>query len=158
MSGLLRVVGAGLAAGTAYLVAQEIDRRITNPRSDDLILVGGLVTRRPDLWRRLGLVNHMLASVTFGLLFHWIVAPRLPGPYWLRGLLTFQAENAATWPLVLLIDRFHPAVKTGDMAPLNRPIYFAQAAWRHLAFGVVLGALLTPPGKNDAIKVALTRS
>ena len=139
-----RSVGAGLAAGVAYLVAQEIDRRITNPRSNDLILVGGLVTRRPDLWRPLGLVNHLLASVTFAFIFDRIVAPRLFGPYWLRGVLTFQAENAGSWPLVLLIDRFHPAVKVGQMARLNRPIYFAQEVWRHLAFGVVLGALLAP--------------
>jgi hypothetical protein len=86
----------------------------------------------------------MLASVTFAIMFNWIVAPRLCGPYWLRGLFTFQAENAGTWPLVLLIDRYHPAVKAGAMAPLTRPIYFVQAAWRHLAFGVVLGALLAP--------------
>jgi hypothetical protein len=144
MSSLPRVVGAGLAAGFAYLAAQEVDRRFANPRSNDLILVGGLVTARPSLWRPLGLVNHMLASVTFAFIFDWLVAPRLWGPNWLRGLLTFQTENALSWPLVLLIDRFHPAVKAGEMAPLNRPIYFAQAAWRHLAFGVVLGWLLAP--------------
>jgi len=157
MSGVLRTIGAGLAAGSAYLVAQELDRRITNPRSDDLILVGGLVTRRPDLWRPLGLLNHMLASVTFAFLFKWIVAPRLFGPYWLRGILTFQAENAGFWPLVLLIDRFHPAVNTGDMARLNRPVYFGQEVWRHLAFGAVLGALLTPPPVLDKTAAPSTR-
>jgi hypothetical protein len=144
MSGLIRVVGAGLAAGLAYLAAQEVDRRIVNPRSNDLILVGGLVTRRPSLWRPVGLLNHLLASVTFAMLFNWLVAPRLRGPYWLRGLLAFQTENATLWPLVLLIDGVHPAVKTGDMASLNRPVYFVQAVWRHLIFGLVLGALLTP--------------
>jgi hypothetical protein len=158
MSGVLRTIGAGLGAGAAYLVAQEIDRRITNPRSNDLILVGGLVTCRPELWRPLGLLNHMLASVTFAFFFEWIVAPRLFGPYWLRGMLTFQAENASFWPLVLLIDRLHPAVKTGDMARLNQPVYFAQEVWRHLAFGIVLGALLTPPSENDEVEAALTRS
>ena len=146
MSSLFRTVGAGLAAGVAYLAAQEVDRRLTNPRSDDLILVGGLVTRRPDLWRPVGLLNHLLAGVTFAFIFDRIVAPRLMGPYWLRGIVTFQAENAASWPLVLLIDRFHPAVKTGDLERLNRPVYVAQAAWRHLTFGAVLGLLLAPSG------------
>lgn len=149
MSGVLRTIGAGIAAGSAYLVAQEIDRRITNPRSDDLILVGGLVTTRPDRWRLLGLINHMLASITFAFIFKWIVAPRLFGPYWLRGIVTFQAESAGFWPLVILLDRIHPAVKTGDLAPLNRRVYFLQEVWRHLAFGAVLGWLLTPDEEDD---------
>ena len=70
------------------------------------------------------------------------VAPRLPGPYWLRGVAMAQAENLTLWPLVLLIDRSHPAVKSGDLAHMSRPIYFGQAVWRHLALGAVLGALL----------------
>jgi hypothetical protein len=53
-----------------------------------------------------------------------------------------QAENLTLWPLVLLIDRSHVAVGSGDLAHLNHPTYFAQAVWRHLALGAVLGALL----------------
>jgi hypothetical protein len=144
MSGLVRVVGAGLAAGLAYVAAQEVDRRIANPRSDDLILVGALVTSRPSLWRPVGLLNHLLASVMFAIVFNWIVAPRLHGPYWLRGLLAFQVENFGSLPLVVLTDRFNPAVTSGALAPMCQPIYVAQATWRHLWFGLVLGWLLTP--------------
>jgi hypothetical protein len=133
---------AGLGGGFAYLAAQEIDRRVVNPRSNDLVLLGGLVTNNSALWRPLGLVLHLLASATFGLLFETVVAPRLPGPYWLRGIIMAQTENVTLWPLVLLIDRTHVAVKRGDLAPMSRPIYFGQAAWRHLALGAVLGALL----------------
>ena len=56
-----------------------------------------------------------------------------------------QAENLALWPLILLIDRVHPAIRRGALAPLNRPAYFAQAVLRHAALGVVLGLVLGPP-------------
>jgi hypothetical protein len=133
---------AGVGGGVAYLVAQEIDRRLVNPRSNDLLLLGGLVANRPSVWRPLGLILHLLASAGFGLTFEMIVAPRLPGPYWLRGIVMAQTENLTLWPLVLLIDHSHVAVKSGDLAHMNRPIYFVQAVWRHLALGAVLGALL----------------
>jgi hypothetical protein len=133
---------AGLAGGLAYLAAQEVDRRLVNPRSDDLLLLGGLVTARQGAWRPLGLVLHLLAAASFGLLFDLVVAPRLPGPYWLRGVLMAQAENVSLWPLVLLINRSHPAVKRGDLGRLTQPTYFVQEAWRHLALGAVLGAVL----------------
>jgi hypothetical protein len=133
---------AGVGGGIAYLVAQEIDRRLVNPRSNDLVLLGGLVTSRPSVWRPLGLILHLLASASFGLIFEAVVAPRLPGPYWLRGVAMAQAENLTLWPLVLLIDRSHVAIRSGDLARMNRPVYVGQAVWRHFALGAVLGALL----------------
>ena len=142
MSRVLAALLAGIGGGVAYLAAQELDRRIVNPRSNDLVLLGGLVTDRPAAWRPLGLALHLLAAAVFGLVFETVVAPRLPGPYWLRGVVMAQIENVTLWPLVLLIDRFHVAVKRGDLASLSRPVYFGQAVWRHLALGAVLGALL----------------
>src|SRR5262249_4592219 len=144
MSIPVRVVAAGLAAGCAYLAAQEVDRRIANPRSDDILLVGGLATARPRLWWPVGIFGHVFISLLFASGFVWIVGPRLSGPYWLRGLLTFQVENAVTLPAVLLTDKSHPAVQSGDVAPMTNPVYVAQATWRHLAFGTVLGWLLSP--------------
>jgi len=136
------VTCAGVGAGLAYLAAQEIDRRLVNPNSDDLILVGGFVTRNPGLWRPVGTFNHFFVSVAFAVIYDRLVASRLPGPSWLRGALAFQIENAVTWPLVMLCDRHHPAVRAGVLSPLNRPVYFVQEIWRHLAFGVALGLLL----------------
>ncbi|MGE3272664.1 MAG: hypothetical protein AB7P40_28250 [Chloroflexota bacterium] len=151
MSGLQRPVFAGLAGAAAYLAAQEIDRRIVNPRSNDLLLLGGMVTSNERLWRPLGLLMHFAAGATFGLLFQRVAAPRLPGPYWLRGLMLAQFENATLWPLVLLLDRTHVAVKRGDLAPMNQPMYFVQAVWRHLALGVVIGALLSPADTEESV-------
>ena len=142
MNRALRIVWSGLGAGVAYLVAQEIDRKLVNPSSDDLILVGGFATGNPRYWRPVGAFNHFFVSLAFAVIYDRLVVSRLPGPSWLRGALAFQVENAVTWPLVMLCDRFHPAVQAGALSPLNRPIYFLQEIWRHLAFGVVLGLLL----------------
>jgi len=142
MSRVWAALGAGVGGGIAYLAAQEIDRRLLNPRSNDLLLVGGLVTSRRSAWKPLGLALHLLAAAVFGLIFQAVVAPRLPGPYWLRGLLMAQIENVLLWPLIPLLDRVHVAVKSGDLAPMHRKVYFAQAVWRHVALGATIGALL----------------
>jgi hypothetical protein len=57
------------------------------------------------------------------------------------------AEHGATWPLTRFLPAVHPAGSSfpqlwGDRRAL------AQATWRHLLFGTVLGALeerLNPP-------------
>ena len=53
-----------------------------------------------------------------------------------------QIESAMVFPVVVLLDRYHPAIWSGELAPLTRPVYFAQQVWRHLALGAVIGALL----------------
>jgi hypothetical protein len=79
------------------------------------------------------------------------VAPRLPLPSWSRGPIAALAEHLATWPLTIAIDRVHPA--RGDLEPLAASRRaFAQATWRHLLFGVVLGELerrLNEPEDSD---------
>ena len=154
MSGLARSAAAGVAAALAYLAEQEIDRGLVNPRSDDLELLGGLLA--PDARHRhaLGLALHLGAGAAIGIVFDRLLAPRLVGPYWLRGVAMAQVENAALWPLVAVLDRVHPAVRRGRLAPLNRPVYFLQASLRHLALGAVLGLLLAPgraAGSGDSI-------
>jgi len=147
MTRLARSALAGVAGALAYLAEQELDRRVANPRSDDLVLLGGLVTDRSSIWKPLGLAMHLCAGAGFGVAFETIVAPLLPGPYWLRGAAMAQIENAALWPLLALIDRTHPAVGRGALSPLNRPVYFAQAVLRHAALGSVLGLVLGPPNR-----------
>lgn len=157
MSRTVRALLAGVAGAIAYLAAQEADRRLVNPRSNDLLLHGGMVTGNERAWRPLGLFMHLLAGASFGLLFDRVAAPRLPGPYWLRGILFAQLENTALWPLVLLIDRNHQAVKSGQLAPLNQPVYFVQGVWRHVALGAVIGALLQPEVAASPPTDALSR-
>jgi hypothetical protein len=145
-----RVVVAGLAGAVAYLLAQEVDRRVGDARTNDLALIGGMFTpqRRPRLL--IGLVLHHLGGVSLGLLFERWAARRLWGPYWLRGIVLVQLENASLWPICLLLDRFHPLIRSGELAPLNTPVGFAQQAWRHLALGAVIGMLLGPPSERES--------
>jgi hypothetical protein len=68
------------------------------------------------------------------------VAPRLPLPSWARGPVAALGEHALTWPLTVLTDRLHPARDELPKLTGNRRA-FAQAMWRHLLFGIVLGEL-----------------
>ena len=143
-TGLGQPALAGVAAALAYLAEQEIDRRLVNPCSNDLDLLGGLVTDDDRFWLPPGLAMHLSAGAAFGIVFDRVIAGRLPGPYWLRGVTMAQVENAALWPLIPILDRVHPAVRRGRLTPMHRRAYFAQAVLRHLALGAALGLLLDP--------------
>ena len=64
----------------------------------------------------------------------------MPLPSWARGPVAASAENLLTWPLTSLTDRLHPARKELPTSFAN-PRAFAQSAWRHLLFGVLLGEI-----------------
>jgi hypothetical protein len=55
-------------------------------------------------------------------------------------------EHVATWPLTVLVDRYHPARKELPKLAAN-PRAFGQATIRHAVFGVVLG--LVEAALND---------
>jgi hypothetical protein len=129
---------AGTAAAAAWAAQQPLDRRVFGVPYDDTELLGKLLTRGPA-WPVAGLALHLLNGAAFGAVYA-NVAPRLPLPSWSRGPLAALAEHAATWPLTTVTDRLHPArdelpVLATDLRAL------AQATWRHLVFGVVLGEL-----------------
>jgi hypothetical protein len=49
-------------------------------------------------------------------------------------------EHLTTWPVTVAVDRVHPARnELPDLWGNGRA--FAQATWRHLVFGIVLGEL-----------------
>jgi hypothetical protein len=143
-------VSAGLAGAVAYLFAQEVDRRVGDPRANDLVLIGGMFTRQRRAGLTIGLILHLLGGVSLGLVFERGAAQRLWGPYWLRGIVMVQIESASLWPICILLDRFHPLIRSGELAPLTTPAGFLQQAWRHLALGAVIGVLLGPPSRRDA--------
>jgi hypothetical protein len=68
------------------------------------------------------------------------LAPRLPLPSWARGPVAAMLEHVSSWPLTAVTDRVHPA---RDEMPAASGSWraLAQATWRHLLFGVVLGEL-----------------
>jgi hypothetical protein len=89
---------------------------------------------------------HVLNGAVFGAAYA-NVAPSLPLPARARGPAAGLAEHAVTWPLTVLVDGHHPArSELPRLGGNGRAL--AQATWRHLVFGVVLGELerrLNPP-------------
>jgi hypothetical protein len=145
----LRGAVAGAAAAGVWALQQPLDRRVFGVAYDDTEVLGKLVTRG-RAWPALGLALHLANGAAFGAAYA-AVAPRMPLPSWARGPVAALAEHVATWPGTALTDRLHPA---RDELPrlAGDPAAFAQAAWRHLVFGVVLGELerrLNAPDVED---------
>jgi hypothetical protein len=128
----------GAIAGAVWALQQPLDKLVFASRYDDVELLGKAVTRS-DRWYAAGLALHMQNGALFGAAYANL-APALPVPLALRGPIAGLAEHLALWPLGALTDRFHPARE--DLPTLaGNPRAFAQAAWRHLLFGFVLGEL-----------------
>ena len=120
-----------------WAAQQPLDKRVFECDYDDVELLGKLVTRGRE-WPLVGLALHIANGALFGAAYANVV-PALPGPRWLRGPLAGLAEHLATWPATALSARV-PAWH--GLPPLwgSWPA-FAQATWRHLLFGTVLGEL-----------------
>jgi hypothetical protein len=129
---------AGALAAAVWALQQPVDKRLFASGYDDVELLGRAVRNGPD-WYRVGLALHVQNGALFGAAYANI-APALPIAPALRGPAAALIEHLALWPLTALSDRFHP---TRDSLPTlagNRRA-FAQATWRHLLFGFVLGEL-----------------
>jgi hypothetical protein len=129
---------AGAVAATIWAAQQPLDRRVFGVAYDDCELLGKAVTRSG--WALpLGWGMHMANGALFGALYA-NVAPRVPLPSWARGPAAGLAEHVASWPGTALVPRLHPA--GGDFPVLwGSRAALAQATWRHLLFGTVLGEL-----------------
>jgi hypothetical protein len=136
-----RAAVAGGIATFVYLGIMYADMAITHYLTDDLLLVGRPFTADKLKARLLGFIAHLGFGTTLGLIYGALVRRRLPGSGWARGIIMALMENSLLWPLTFLVDRYHPAVCSGEMPHLNRPIPIAQELVRHIGFGVVLGAL-----------------
>lgn len=129
---------AGAAAAVVWGAQQPLDQRVFGVPYDDCELLGKAVTR--GRWAlAAGWALHTINGALFGALYA-NVAPRVPLPSWARGPAAGLLEHVATWPTVALIPSIHPAgaelPKLWGSAPA-----LAQATWRHLLFGTVLGEL-----------------
>jgi len=134
----LRGALAGAVAAGVWAAQQPLDKRVFGCDYDDVELLGKLVTRGPA-WLPVGAALHVANGAAFGAAYASL-APRLPLPSWARGPAAALAEHASTWPLAAVVDSLHPA--RGDLPRLiASPRAFAQATWRHLVYGVVLGEL-----------------
>jgi hypothetical protein len=127
---------AGAVAAAVWAAQQPFDKRAFESSYDDVELLGKIATRGPA-WPAAGLALHIQNGATFGALYAHL-RPFLPGPAVVRGVLASMFEHAALWPLVRLTDDHHPARRELPTLARNHRA-LAQATWRHLLFGVVLG-------------------
>lgn len=130
-------VAGGLAAAV-WAAQQPLDKRAFACGYDDVELLGKAVTTGPG-WQAVGVAMHVQNGMVFGASYA-ALRPLLPGPPVVWGMAAGLIEHVALWPLGRLVDRYHPARK--ELTPLtgNRRA-FAQAAWRHALFGLVLGVV-----------------
>ncbi|MCW3006574.1 MAG: hypothetical protein JWP17_1200 [Solirubrobacterales bacterium] len=135
----LRGALAGAVAAGVWVAQQPLDKRVFRVAYDDTELLGKLVTRRRAPARVVGTAIHLANGALFGAMYA-NAAPRLPLPSWSRGPAAAMVENFGLWPLAAASDRFHPARKELPRLAGNRAA-LAQATWRHLLFGVILGEL-----------------
>jgi hypothetical protein len=135
----LRGALAGTAAAAIWAAQQPLDQRVFRFPFDDVELLGKAVTRGPG-WRAAGTTLHLVNGALFGAVYANVAGRATGMPPWSRGPAAALVEHVATWPATALTDRFHPA---RDELPVLRPSRraFAQATWRHLLFGVLLGEL-----------------
>ncbi|MDQ6806843.1 MAG: hypothetical protein M3065_18215 [Actinomycetota bacterium] len=134
----LRGAVCGAVAAAVWAAQQPVDKLVFGSRFDDVELLGRLLTDDDD-WYPAGLFLHVQNGAIFGAMYA-NVAPLLPLPPMARGPATALLENALTWPLTRLTDRFHPGRAKLPTLAGNRRV-LAQETWRHLLFGVVLGEL-----------------
>ncbi|MGN6188771.1 MAG: hypothetical protein ACTHOE_07725 [Conexibacter sp.] len=142
---MLRGALAGGVAAGVWALQQPLDKRVLRGGYDDAELLGrAFLPRAPrSRWYPLGLALHVQNGALFGAVYGGAIAPALAAggvPAGIRGPLVAQVENFGLWPLGRLSDRFHPARDSLPKLGGNRRA-LAQATWRHLLFGVLLGEL-----------------
>jgi hypothetical protein len=127
---------AGAVATVVMTLEEPLDQRLCDCKYDDVEILGKFVTRG-DHWRPIGWALHVQNGAWLGAGYARL-KPSLPGSPVVRGLLLGLVEHVATWPLVALVDRYHPARKEFPKLVGNRRA-FGQATVRHAVYGIVLG-------------------
>jgi hypothetical protein len=125
-------------AALLWAAAEPLDRRLLGNDYSDVALLGKFVTRS-RAWPLAGLAVHAGNGAVFGLAYR-----ELNRRYGTRALTLALAEHTTLFPLGALVDRFHPARGEPGLERVFGARAFAQATWRHLLFGIVLGRLAAP--------------
>ncbi len=129
---------AGAVAAAVWAAQQPADKRAFGVDYDDVELLGKAVTKG-DGWQLPGLAIHLANGAAFGASYAHL-RPFIPGPPAARGLAAATVEHLATWPMLALVERYHP--RSHELPKVfGRRNAFLQSFWRHALFGLVLGEL-----------------
>ena len=123
MSRRARAAAAGALAAAAWGLQEPLDRRLFACNHSDVEFIG-------RGRRSVGLVVHAANGALFGVVFD-AIRRRVDVDQRRLALGLALAENVALWPSIVLVDR----------RLLTSPRAFAQATYRHMLFGVLLGRL-----------------
>jgi hypothetical protein len=131
---------AGALAATVWGLQEPLDQRVFRCDYSDIALLGKAVTQGRG-WRAIGFAIHAVNGAIFGLAFDELRKRVRVDPRRLAVAAAF-GEHLTLYSLGYFIDRYHPARGEPGIPPLlTNPRAFAQASWRHLLFGLVLGRL-----------------
>ncbi len=138
---LITGFACGAAAAAVWAAAEPALRRVTRTEYSDVRLVGDPLSKDSQLP---GLAVHCLNGGMFGAAFTML---GLSGVR--QGVLVAELESAGLWPLTVLVDRYHPTVRSGEWAPVFRdPRAFCHSMLGHLVFGATLGGLTSRNGAS----------
>jgi hypothetical protein len=126
---------AGAAAAIVWAALEPLDRRLVRNDYSDVALLGKAVTRS-RAWPVVGLAMHAANGAAFGLAYHELRRRRDVGAVQMA-----MVEHLTLFPLGYFVDRRHPARGQAGVERVFGARAFAQATWRHLLFGAVLGRL-----------------
>lgn len=142
MSPWLQSALAGAAAAAAWGLAEPFDQRLFRFPYSDIAMLGRFATRGAN-WRSIGWTMHLANGAVAGLVFRALY-DRIGGNAFVLALAFAVTEHLVTYPLTMLTDRFHPSRGAPELPPMSRSgRAFAQATFRHVLFGVVLGVLVS---------------
>lgn len=142
---MVRGALAGMIGSVAFALVMALDLRLVRYQFNDFTLLGRVFSRDRRVWQPLGAALHLANGAAFGA-YYAPVRRLLPGPDWLRGVMYAEGLNLLLWPLMLLVDRYHPARRTGELAPAWSRRNYAVNVLRHLAYGAVLEWVYRPHG------------
>jgi hypothetical protein len=123
MSRRRRAAAAGAVAAVFWGLQEPLDQRVFGCDYSDVNFLGRGHRSR-------GFVVHALNGAVFGVVFD-AIRQRTEVDQRRLALSLALAEHVALWPMVVFIDR----------GLFTSPRAFAQATYRHLLFGVLLGRL-----------------
>lgn len=131
---------AGIVGGLAHAAINGIDRRVLTYNADDLLLLGGVFSDDTRVARIVGLGMHLNFAAIFGATYAIVLKPGNDNDAMKKGLGFALVEHVGLFPLGIMVDKYHPYVKSGECDPFFTWTSFVEASLRHIALGLGVGA------------------